>query len=200
MLTEEILFLDLMKEDLFWMTNELFVDTDCISSFLWVRKMNIIQELYGGRIIIPDPVYQELSHPSVRFMKIKVDGLISNKDAKIKTIDYDTEEYRLYNSMIKSKDRKIIGKGEAGAIALAKVYDGILVSNNYKDIKDYIEEYNLRHLDTGQILLEALRKNIITEDEGNEIWSKMLSKGIFLPKKTFTEYKKTSCIYVTVLL
>lgn len=180
------------------MTNELFVDTDCISSFLWVRKINIIQELYGGRIIIPDPVYQELSYPTVRFMKIKVDNLISNKDAKVKTIDYGTEEYRLYNSMIKSKGRKIIGKGEASAIALAKVYGGILVSNNYKDIKEYIEEYNLKHLDTGQILLEALSKNIITEEEGNEIWSKMLSKGIYLPNKTFTEYKKTAKYYLTV--
>lgn len=42
------------------MTDELFFDTDCLSAFLWINDTNILHELYGGRIVLPEPVYQEL--------------------------------------------------------------------------------------------------------------------------------------------
>ena len=53
------------------------------------------------------------------------------------------------------KGEKIIGKGEAAAIALAKTYNGIIASNNLKDISKYIEKYNLEHVATGDILVAA---------------------------------------------
>lgn len=100
-----------------------------------------------------------------------------------------TEEYKLYTSLVRGKKgQKMIGRGEAGGIALAKTYNGILASNNYKDIAPYIEKYNLRHIDTGQILVEALRKRLITESAGDDIWKKMLAKKRKLPANTFSEY------------
>lgn len=86
------------------------------------------------------------------------------------------------------KGQKSIGRGEAGGIALAKTYNGILASNNYKDIAPYIEKYHLKHIDTGQILVEALKRGMITETEGNDIWNKMLEKKRKLPDNTFSEY------------
>lgn len=44
------------------MTDDLFFDTDCLSAFLWINDTNILHELYGGRIVLPEPVYQELSN------------------------------------------------------------------------------------------------------------------------------------------
>lgn len=171
------------------MTNDLFFDTDCLSAFLWVNDANILHELYGGKIVLPEPVYQELSNPSIPHIKQRADILISNKDASIKTIDAGTEEYKLYTSLVRGKKgQKSIGRGEASGIALAKTYNGILASNNYKDIAPYIEKYNLRHIDTGQILVEALRKELITESAGNDIWKKMLEKKRKLPVNTFSEY------------
>jgi hypothetical protein len=82
--------------------------------------------------------------------------LISNNVAKIQNLDVGTEEYKLYETLIKGeKGMKQIGRGEASGIALAKKYNGILASNNYKDISPYIEKYKLKHTDTGQILVEA---------------------------------------------
>ena len=102
---------------------------------------------------------------------------------------FDTEEYKLYESLVRGeKGEKSIGRGEAGGIALAKTYNGILASNNYKDIAPYIEKYNLKHIDTGQILVEALEKGLITEDEGNSIWTQMLAKRRKLQASTFSEY------------
>ncbi len=59
---------------------------------------------------------------------------------------------------------------------------------SYRDIMPYIERYNLKHTDTGQILKDALRKGIITEDEGNITWQNMLNKNRKLPAASFIEY------------
>lgn len=171
------------------MTDDLFFDTDCLSAFLWINDTNILHELYGGRIILPETVYQELSNPSIPHIKQRADAMINSADVSVKTIDTGTEEYKLFVELIRNeKGKKSIGRGEAGGIALAKIYNGVLASNNYKDIYPYIKKYNLKHIDTGQILVEALNRGLITEIEGNSIWSKMLAKKRRLPANTFSEY------------
>lgn len=143
------------------MTDDLFFDTDCLSAFLWINDTNILQTLYGGRIILPGPVYQELSNPSIPQIKRRADGLINNNVASVQQINVGTEEYKLYSSLVKGeKGKKQIGRGEAAGIALAKQYNGVLASNNYRDIAPYIDEYGLKHIDTGHILIEALEKKV----------------------------------------
>ena len=174
------------------MTDELFFDTDCLSSFLWINDTNLLHELYAGKIVLPEPVYNELSNPCIPHLKQKADAMINAKDVTVKDICEGTSEFELYNKLIHgTQNEKSIGKGEAGGIALAKTYNGILASNNYKDIAPYIKKYNLKHIDTGQILKEALDKKLITEEEGNIIWSKMLAKRRMLPTPTFTDYLGT---------
>lgn len=171
------------------MTNDLYFDTDCLSAFLWINDTNILHELYGGNMVLPEPVYQELSNPCIPHLKQGVDQMILVQDMSVKTLDLGTEEYKLYYDLINGVGgMKIIGKGEASGIALAKTYNGILASNNYKDIQPYIEKYNLKHIDTGHILKEALEKGLITEADGNNIWSQMLAKRRILPAGSFTEY------------
>ncbi len=169
----------------------MFFDTDCLSAFLWINNINILQELYGGKIVIPEPVYHELCNPSIPHIKKRADSLLTNNTAIVQQIEIDKEEYRLYRSLLNgSKEVKAIGKGEAAGIALAKVYKGILASNNYRDIAPYIEKYNLKHVDTGHILIEALEQEIITEVDGNIIWQQMISKNRKLPEVSFSEYLK----------
>jgi len=36
-------------------------DTDCISSFLWIKRLDIINNLFPNEIIIPQTVYDELN-------------------------------------------------------------------------------------------------------------------------------------------
>ena len=83
---------------------------------------------------------------------------------------------------------KIIGRGEAAGIALTKKYEGTLASNNLRDIAGYVAKYNLKHTTTGDILIEALEKGLITEDQGNQLWAGMLAKRRKLPAVTFTDY------------
>ena len=171
------------------MTKDLFFDTDCLSAFLWINNTSILEILYPNRIILPEPVYTELSNPRIPQLKRRVDVLIETNMASVKEIITDTDEYSLYRTLIDgSHGKRGIGRGEAASIALAKTYNGILASNNYSDVAIYIKEYGLQHIDTGKILLEALRQSIITESEGNVIWQNMLDRRRKLPAVDFTTY------------
>ena len=175
------------------MTDKLFFDTDCISAFLWVKEENILLKLYPGLIILPKPVFNELTNPSIPYIKRRVNELCLNGDVSTKEILMNTNEYKLYYELVISppKGEKIIGKGEAAAIALAKTYNGILASNNLKDISKYVDKYHLEHITTGGILVAALNKGFIDEQTGNIIWAKMIDKRRMLPTATFTDYLKT---------
>ena len=173
------------------MTDDTFFDTDCLSAFLWTNDTDILRALYCGKMVLPGPVYQELSNPSIPHIKKRADRLLGDGVAFIEQIGIDTAEYRLYDSLVKGHNgQKRIGRGEAAGIALAKTRNGILASNNYRDILPYIKKYGIRHIDTGCILKAALGQKLITEAEGNTIWQKMLDKNRILPADTFSEYLK----------
>ena len=175
------------------MTNEkLFFDTDCLSSFLWVKNENILVKLYGGRIILPKQVYDELNKPYIPHIKDRTNALIKNSYVSVEEIILGTEEYRLYIEMTYTPQGgyKIIGKGEAAAISLAVANNGILASNNLRDVSQYINKYNLLNITTGDILFDALNNNLITESQGNKIWIDMLNKARKLPTSDFTTYLK----------
>ena len=174
------------------MTRTLFFDTDCLSAFLWINDQSLLAQLYPGRIVIPEEVYRELSIPTVPHLKTRVDTMIANGDARVQSIKTETEEYRIYRKLVSSPDpgHVIIGNGEAAAIALAKEQDGILASNNLRDISVYVSEFGLQHKTTGDILKEALEKGLITEEEGNQLWVNMINKRRRLGYPTFSAYLK----------
>ena len=174
------------------MTDKLFFDTDCISAFLWVKEENILFKLYPGKIILPRPVFNELDNPSIPHIKRKVKELCLTGDIDTKDIILGTKEYKLYHELTVSppKGEKRIGKGEAAGIALAETYGGILASNNMKDISKYVEEYELEHITTADILVRALEEEHINESTGNQIWVNMIKKRRMLPASNLTEYLK----------
>ena len=175
------------------MTSSLIFDTDCISSFLWVNRENILIKLYPGRIVLPTRVYAELSHPSIPHIRSRIAQLCLNGHVTTKDILTHTDEYNLYYELAISPPRgeKRIGKGEAAAIALAIVYKAILASNNLSDISKYIERFGLKHVTTGDILVAALNAGYINENVANQIWSNMISKRRLLPTRSFSDYLKT---------
>ena len=172
------------------MTDPLFFDTDCISAFLWVNNESIVARLYSKRIIIPKQVYDELSNPSIQHLKQKLDALINAGEASVMQIDIESDAYNIYLELTShpQNGHMVIGRGEAAAISLAKTHSGILASNNLKDISQYVKEYGLINLTTGDILKEALNQGIISEAQGNAIWANMLRKRRKLGYSTFSDY------------
>ncbi len=176
-----------------FLTKPLFFDNDCLSAFLWVDHESILAKLYPGRIVIPIQVYNELSHPGlnhIKGLKAQIDIIVKNGQATVESIIVDSAVYALYYKLTQNPDRghKIIGDGEAAAIAMAKERRGILASNNLKDISDYIREYNLMHVTTGAIMKEAMSAGFIDEAQGNVIWQNMLSRRRRLGYSSFSDY------------
>lgn len=165
-----------------------FYDTDCLSCFIVINDTSILEELFDC-IYLPYEVYDEFNRPNTQNLKNRVDKLIEKAFVKILDFDTDSEEY--FHFMELSSEYfidKPIGKGEAAVIAYAKKHNGIVASNNTRDVMPYVEKYNLERITTGDILVMAFENGIITEKEGNEIWSSMLKCNRWLSEKDFTSY------------
>lgn len=119
----------------FLLTDSIFFDTDCICAFLWVDEVCLLEKLVEGKIMIPKPVYDEIDRPSIPHLKRRVDRLLERGSAEIVYLSVDSKEYALYRELTTfSCDNKVIGRGEAASISLAKKHDGVLGSNNLKDV------------------------------------------------------------------
>ena len=187
-----ILYTVTKQKEANWLTDSLFFDTDCISAFLWVHNESLLPQLYPGKIVLPRPVYVELSNPRTSHLKARIDTMLAKGQLVIKDIVVGTAEYNTYYELTENPTigHKTIGDGEAASIALAKEKGGIVASNNLRDISGYIKEYHLNHKTTGDILFEALQQGLITEAEGNTIWAAMLRKRRKLGAPTFSDYIK----------
>ena len=166
----------------------LYFDTDCLSAFLWVRNESILTQLYPGQVIIPKQVYDELA--SVPHLQARIDTLLRQNKIELLEIKVGTPAAEL-DAELSGRPRPghiVIGRGEAASLALSKTFNGIVASNNLRDITQYIEEYDLQHKTTGDILVEALDAGIISEPEGNALWSNMLRKRRQLGAPSFTEF------------
>ena len=174
------------------MTDSLFFDTDCICTFLWINEESLLEKMYSGKIVIPKEVYNEIDRPTIPHLKARIDQLIANGSAIVMSMDINSEEYSLYRELTTFSGNKLIGSGEAASISLAKKHNGVLGSNNLRDVAYYVNKYSLKHVTTGDILVEAFQKGLITEQEGNTIWANMLKKKRKIGANSFTEFFQES--------
>ena len=160
MLLEMISYTELIKRGRYHLIDSIFFDTDCICAFLWINNESLLEKMFSGKIVIPSQVYDEINVPTISHLKTRIDKLINNGSAIVMNMDINSEEYALYIELTTTDfmKNKVIGKGEAAAISLTKKYNGILGSNNLRDISYYVKKYSLKHLTTGDILIKAFQK------------------------------------------
>jgi predicted nucleic acid-binding protein len=177
-----------MMQEGSYLTDSLYFDNDCISAFLWVKSEHYLVTLYPGKIIVPRQVYNEIS--LVPPLKARLDAQVTAGNIVICSIASGSPEEALYNKFAYKPDagHVIIGKGEAAAIALASAKNGIVASNNLKDVAVYVTELGLQHITTGDILVEAYNRSIITEADANILWQNMLAKKRKLGAASFPDY------------
>lgn len=108
------------------LTEKYFFDTDCLSAFLWIREESILSKLYYGKIILPAQVYIELQR--VPHLLARVEALKNSGELSVASMEVGSSEYEDYLKMTTSPEKgmRIIGKGEAAGIAMARQRAGIL--------------------------------------------------------------------------
>ena len=167
---------------------EIFYDTDCLSCFLSIDDVTILKELFE-KVVIPYEVYEEFSR--VAILKKRVDDLHYEGFLEIRDFDVESESFDLFLNLCNGKFTGWkIGDGEAAAIALAVDNNGILGSNNTRDINDAVKHFNLTRIRTGDILVKAFNCDMLTEKEGNELCNKMLNQKRYLTENSFSNYLK----------
>lgn len=173
-----------------FLTDQLFFDTDCISSFLWTDKGCLLTQLYPKRIVIPKIVLDELSRVHKPKFTQRLTSLLNSGEARTMDIDYGTEAFSLFRQMttLPAPGKPAIGNGEASALALAKEHSGIIASNNFRDIKFYIRDLELQYLSTGDILFEAFNDGLLSPKEAELIWKTMLEEDCWIGAQSFEEY------------
>lgn len=151
-------------------------DTDCISSFLWVKRLDVVKNLFPNQIIIPQTVYDELNkiqNPQYRFLFNDLLAQVLNRSFKLKNIMVSDQAFNEYRKLISIKNPKRIGKGEAAAIVIARIHKGTLASNNLSDILPYVGKNKLPYIRTDNILYLSYKKNYISIKDGNQLWNDM---------------------------
>lgn len=168
-------------------------DNDCLSSFLWVKRTDLLVSLFPGQILVPEPVSEELSYfKKTRFSWVFFDFQQQVQMGLIKVVpivigDPVAEEYML---LISGKKGKALGKGEAAVLAWVRYNGGTVASNNLADVAQYCRVHNLPLITTEDILCIANLKGLIDVQEGAGIWNGMKACRRKLPDYSFAEALK----------
>lgn len=167
-------------------------DNDCISSFLWIKRLDIIEFIFPkSEIIIPEVVLDELKmlESSTRFNYVYNDlkHKIDSGEYTLKPISALSQDAVDYAELTRMDNPQAIGKGEAAAIVLAKSLCGTLASNNLADILPHVKGGQPPYIMTDTILYNYYKAGKITITEGNAIWNDMKRRKRRLPPYNFDE-------------
>lgn len=188
---EEILFIIMMRMMIF-LTNKAFFDTDYLSSFLRIDRVDLILDKYG-KILTSQQVKDEF-HAEGYSPKIKQGfiDLCDKGNVKIYEINEGTKEWEIYFKLRIVSEEISKNVGEMSVIALSKAKNTILASNNLTDVCDCVEQYNLKHTTTATELVEFYKNDLIGLEEAKSYWRTMRQFGISLPKTSFENFYKLS--------
>ncbi|HHO75911.1 MAG TPA: hypothetical protein ENN05_05730 [Deltaproteobacteria bacterium] len=176
------------------MTRKVVVcDTDFLSSFLCVDRFDIILKTISGAILIPQIVYDELkriessSNKKLKWIVGKLDDEIKKKSVQIVDFGIGSPEFQEFKKL--TSPPMPIGKGEAMAIAFAKSNNGILASNNLKDIKRFVTAGDILNITSDDLLclFYITYREEITPDEIESIREKMRLFGRRISPDSFYE-------------
>lgn len=164
------------------------LDADYLSAFFISRGKLLFLDLYQN-LQLPTQVYNELKKPKSSELGFltRLDSLIQSGKIKKVSIDAPSEEIKLYSWLV---DDEGLGKGEAAALVIAKSCNGILASNNLKDVAKYVEMFGLEHITTARTIKLCEERSIISLEEAEKMWRNMKSSQctIKLPG-TYKEFK-----------
>lgn len=173
------------------MTKQIFYDTDCLSSFLEINDWSILEHLFD-EITIPNAVHEEFTRlpPSSPIIK-NLEILIDTNFVKIEDINPFSNTYDIYRDIEKEYEMlngKFLGEGEAEAMALVVSNDGILASNNFTDIKYFVDKYQMPLMTSAYMICISVDNGFITKGKASDMWNQMWENDVTLPQSTFEEY------------
>lgn len=172
----------------FKLSSSIVFDNDCLSSFLWVQRPDLLIQIFNDQILVPDPVINELlnlKNTKYNWILDILDKYITTglfKTFQIPVVgDIATEYYKLIN------EGKPMGSGEASVLSYVRYNGGTAASNNLNDVQKYCRNFGIELICTDDILCIAKAKGFITISEGDNLWEEMKNRKRKLPPYDFNE-------------
>ena len=166
----------------------LVFDNDCLASFIWIKRLDILELLYEDRMYVPQVVVDEMSFlkrsSTYKWVYEDLIDAINNGIFTVITINIGDEAFDEYNRLRKQGK----GKGESAAIAIAKTMDNYTACNNLSDIREFVENDEINNIVTLDILYEYYKKEGRDITDIENIITDMRSKERNLPNISFAEY------------
>jgi len=166
-------------------------DNDCLASFLWIKRTDILQNLFPRQILVPELVINELSFLKrtryswvYQYLLQEISNGVIEKLSLPSTGPIAKEYYKLISSKVS------MGHGEAAVLSYVKFNGGTVASNNLQDVLRYCRLNNLGLISTDDILCYACIKGLINKQEGDVLWIKMKQRKRILPAYSFSEALK----------
>ncbi|MEW6276708.1 MAG: hypothetical protein AB1556_16570 [Bacillota bacterium] len=166
-------------------------DNDCLASFLWVKRPDILTKIFLGQILTTKAVVHELTYlrkTRYNWVCLQLEEEIAK--GAIKTVDLlvGTKEFLEFMDLINGKfRRKVLGYGEASVLAWVKHNGGTVASNNISDVAEYCHVEKIGLISTDDILCLACTKKVISKKEAENLWSEMRARRRKLPDYSFAE-------------
>jgi predicted nucleic acid-binding protein len=162
---------------------KILLDSDVIRHFIKGEKLQLLFSMYGDHLVIVDVVKNELLRSGQ--IVTQVSNFISFNSIEVLT--FPTDNFEILREFSRLKKR--FGDGESACMAIAKFQRHIIASSNLRDIKLYCENNKIMYKTTMDILMDALDKEMLTEDECNEFISQVKKRNSKLPVNTIDEYR-----------
>lgn len=125
-------------------------------------RFDIILRIISGPILIPQIVYDELkriensSNRPLKWILEKMDSAIKKKTVEVVDFEIGSPEFAEFKKL--TSPPMPIGEGEAMAIAFAKSNNGILASNNLKDIQRFVTAGDILNITSDDLLCLFYKK------------------------------------------
>ena len=161
----------------------LLLDTDFVSSFACVDRMDIIEGLYSGRMIVLEEVMVELERVPVLASRVRqsIEKGHIRSEVLLAGSKEALEFVRLYES-------GRYGAGESSCMSYLLCHEGTLASNNLRDVKRFCLEQRIELLTTPDVLRGLYEDGNLSREEADLIWREMVARKRKLPVATFGEY------------
>ncbi|MFH2132631.1 MAG: hypothetical protein ABIK68_19795 [bacterium] len=155
-------------------------DTVVLSNFLLSDALVVLEKRYTGCAILTNEVYDELSAGFSEFSDLRViQKALHNKTFTL--LSLSSTEYEHYSGMINH-----LGKGEASCIALARLQNGIVMTDD-RAARNQCSQLNIPFSGTLGILKASYLDKQIELEEADLILHRMISQGFYSPIRKISD-------------
>ena len=162
-------------------------DTAPIIFFAKVKKLSILKQLYSI-IYIPNAVWEELIEPLAKSKKDVPSDIECELKAKEEgwLIVKDPETAQHHEIALNLS--KILGRGEAYAIALSLELKAKLLLINDSEARKIAESKGLKTKWSTEVLLDAFEKDIVNNyQEFEKLLNEMIELGLWMKKSLYEQ-------------